>query len=89
MVPANSFAEYAPEPNPDARRLMLPSVCPHMPLAEAAFRHYLVQDLFLIEFARAYALRLQVSRSPSRAFVDYDPRNPARRCSSERYLNAR
>jgi thiaminase (transcriptional activator TenA) len=26
-------------------------------LAEAAFRHYLVQDyLFLIEFARAYAL---------------------------------
>src|SRR5258708_13595031 len=32
-------------------------------LAEAAFRHYLVQDyLFLIEFARAYAL--SVYKSP-------------------------
>jgi thiaminase/transcriptional activator TenA len=35
-------------------------------LAEAAFRHYLVQDyLFLIEFARAYALA--VYKSPSLA----------------------
>ena len=35
-------------------------------LAEAAFRHYLVQDyLFLIEFARAYAL--SVYKSPSLA----------------------
>ena len=31
-------------------------------LAEAAFRHYLVQDyLFLIEFARAYALAVYKS----------------------------
>ena len=35
-------------------------------LAEAAFRHYLVQDyLFLIEFARAYAL--SVYKSPKLA----------------------
>ena len=35
-------------------------------LAEAAFRHYLVQDyLFLIEFARAYALA--VYKSPKLA----------------------
>ena len=35
-------------------------------LAEAAFRHYLVQDyLFLIEFARAYAL--SVYKSPQLA----------------------
>ena len=35
-------------------------------LAEAAFRHYLVQDyLFLIEFARAYAL--SVHKSPKLA----------------------
>jgi thiaminase/transcriptional activator TenA len=32
-------------------------------LAEAAFRHYLVQDyLFLIEFARAYALSVSIIR---------------------------
>ena len=33
-------------------------------LPEAAFRHYLVQDyLFLIQFARAYALAVYKSRS--------------------------
>src|SRR5258707_3189732 len=37
-------------------------------LAEAAFRHYLVQDyLFLIEFARAYAL--SVYKSPKLAYM--------------------
>src|SRR4026208_573042 len=37
-------------------------------LAEAAFRHYLVQDyLFLIEFARAYAL--SIYKSPGRPAV--------------------
>src|SRR3989449_10494473 len=35
-------------------------------LSEAAFRHYLVQDyLFLIEFARAYALAVYKSRQLS------------------------
>ena len=34
-------------------------------LAEAAFRHYLIQDyLFLIEFARAYALSVYKSTAP-------------------------
>jgi thiaminase/transcriptional activator TenA len=33
-------------------------------LAEAAFRHYLVQDyLFLTEFARAYALSVYIRKN--------------------------
>ena len=48
-------------------------------LAEAAFRHYLVQDyLFLIEFARAYALA--VYKSPKLA--DMREAAPAFRRSS-------
>jgi hypothetical protein len=51
-------------------------------LAEAAFRHYLVQDyLFLIEFARAYAL--SVYKSPKLNFFalgeQIPPRSPLSR----------
>src|SRR6266480_780898 len=48
-------------------------------LAEAAFRHYLVQDyLFLIEFARAYAL--SVYKSPKLADMREAAR-PATQCA--------